>query len=150
MSTRLTYSELTGLELVRLSLGAEKPPKDKMRGTMNFHAVSADEGHAVFEGTPQPRHLNMGGRIHGGWALTIMDSSMGSAVMTTLPAGKASTTATLESKFMRPVEPGRLYRSTANVIKAGRTLCHVRAELIDVESNKIAGSATGTFAVIDR
>jgi len=150
MTSYKDHSNLTGLELLQMSLKAPSQPKDKMRGTMSFQAVSVDEGLAVFEGTPEHRHLNMGGRIHGGWALTIMDSSMGSSVMTVLPAGKGSTTATMETKFMRAVEPDRLYRSTATVIKAGRMLCHVRAELFDVEADKIVGSATGTFAVIDR
>lgn len=144
------HSELTGLELLKLSLKTPEQPKDKMRGTMNFQIVAAEKGRSVFEGTPEHRHLNMGDRIHGGWALTILDSSMGSAVMTVLPTRKGSTTATMETKFLRAVEPGRLYRSKAEVIKAGRMLCHVRAELFDVEADKIVGTATGTFAVIDR
>lgn len=150
MSSSKDYRDLTGLELLTRSLDNPETGKNGMRGTINYRTVSIEEGRCVFEGTPEPRHMNMGGRVHGGWALTVLDSSMGTAVMSTLPAGKSSTTVTLEAKFMRPVAPGRLYRVTADVIKTGRMLTHVRSEMIDAENAKIVGTATGTFAIIDR
>ena len=142
------YSHLTGLELVRGMLTEGSSAADVMLGTMNFHAVDFEKGRAVFEGQPERQHLNMAGRVHGGWALTILDSAMGSSVMSTLPPGKASTTATMETKFMRAVSAGRLYRCTGEVMKSGRMLCHARSELVDVESGHIMGTATGTFAII--
>jgi len=142
------YSHLTGLELVQGMLTEGSPAGDVMLGTMNFHAVEFEKGRAIFEGTPEKKHLNMAGRVHGGWALTVLDSAMGSSVMSTLPPGKASTTATMETKFMRAVAAGRVYRCTGEVMKSGRTLCHARSELVDVETGHIVGTATGTFAVI--
>jgi len=149
MSTFAGLADKTGLELVRMVLDGNTPDHETMLGTMNFWAVSFDKGQAVYEGLPEEKHLNLAGRVHGGWALTVMDTSMGSAVMSSLPPGKASTTATMESKFLRAVKAGTSYRSTGNVVRTGRMLAHVRSEMIEIESGKVVGTATGTFAIID-
>lgn len=142
------FKHLTGLELARTMLDADGPVHEIMPGTMNFRAVSFEKGHSVFEGEPEQAHMNMAGRVHGGWALTILDTSMGSAVLSAQDPGRVSTTATMESKFMRPVAMNRTYRCEGFVISSGKTLAHARSELTDIESGKIVATATGTFAIL--
>lgn len=41
------------------------------------------------------------GRVYGGWFSTLLDSAMGCAVLSTLPAGKAYTTLELKLNLVR-------------------------------------------------
>src|SRR3712207_8513819 len=49
----------------------------------------SDEGRVVFVGTPTGAHLNPMGTVHGGYALTLLDSALGACVHTTLAADEA-------------------------------------------------------------
>ena len=40
---------------------------------------------AVFQGTPQLKHYNPLGSVHGGWYATLLDSALGCAIHSTLP-----------------------------------------------------------------
>ena len=70
---------------------------------MNFRIAELDEGRAVFIGEPGEEHYNPIGVVHGGYASTLLDSALGCAVHTTLPAGVGYTSQTLEVKYLRPI-----------------------------------------------
>jgi uncharacterized protein (TIGR00369 family) len=59
--------------------------------TMRLRPVELEEGRVVFEGEPGEEHYNPIGVVHGGYAATLLDSALGCAVHTTLPAGVAYT-----------------------------------------------------------
>src|SRR5689334_8835046 len=84
----------SGLELMQAMLRGELPYPPIAR-TLDFMLLEADEGRALFQGTPGGAHLNPMGTIHGGWYATLLDSALGCAVHTALPAGRAYTTAEL-------------------------------------------------------
>ena len=54
-----------------------------------------------FEMTPEFRHYNPIGVVHGGVAATLLDSCMGCAVQTHLPAGTGYTTLEIKVNFVR-------------------------------------------------
>lgn len=56
---------------------------------MNMCGVSAEEGEVVFAPTPNELMLNSLGIMHGRPICTLLDSELGCAVHTTLPAGTA-------------------------------------------------------------
>lgn len=58
-------------------------------------------GSAVFQGTPQLKHYNPMGVVHGGWFATLLDFALGCAVQTTLGAGVGYTTAHLSVHMVR-------------------------------------------------
>ena len=60
-----------------------------------------DVGVAVFQGRPQLRHYNPLGAVHGGWFATLLDSALGCAVHSALPAGKGYTTLELKVNIVR-------------------------------------------------
>ena len=105
-----------GLEYLRRIFveGGSAAPIGELVG-MSF--VSADHGHVVFGLTPEERHYNPIGTVHGGIAATLLDSAMGCAVHSTLPAGVGYTTLELKVSFVRP-----LTRDTGPVRCEGRTL----------------------------
>src|ERR687897_1867036 len=92
-------------------------PPPPIAVTMRLRPVELEEGRVVFEGLPGEEHYNPIGVVHGGYAATLLDSALGCAVHTTLPAGVGYTTLTLEAKFVRPIG-----RDTGAVRAEGRVL----------------------------
>lgn len=82
---------LSGLDAMR-GLIAGKFPPPSIALTLGFALAEVDDGRAVFVGKPSDRVLNPLGIVHGGWALTLIDSCTGCAAHTTLPAGVGYTT----------------------------------------------------------
>jgi uncharacterized protein (TIGR00369 family) len=144
----VTEPALTGLERLRRLAGGEVPPPP-MAVLLNFSVVEVEHGRAVFDGLPGEEHYNPIGVVHGGYAATLLDSALGCAVHTTLAAGEAYTTLTLETKFVRPVtaDTGRV-RATAEVVHRGRRQATADARLSAVESGKLLAHATATCMVI--
>jgi hypothetical protein len=79
-----TAGGLTGIELARMSLDG-RLPEAPICGTLGFRLVEAEEGLAVFEGEPGEHLFNPMGTVHGGYMATILDSALGTAVLTALP-----------------------------------------------------------------
>ena len=92
---------MTGLEQLRAMIAGRLPAAPIGR-TMGFRLIEVEEGKAAFEGTPGPGLLNPLGSVHGGWALTLIDSATGCAVHATLPAGEA-----MRGSRPRPISSGR-------------------------------------------
>jgi uncharacterized protein (TIGR00369 family) len=103
----------------------------------------------VFEGEPGEEHYNPIGVVHGGYAATLLDSALGCAVHTTLPAGVSYTTLSLEVKFVRPLtrEVERV-RAAAEVVHRGRRQATADARLTDAETGKLLAHATATCLII--
>jgi uncharacterized protein (TIGR00369 family) len=93
---------MTGLEQI-LAIGRGELPGAPIAELIGFEAVEAEEGRVVFAGTPERRHYNPTGAVHGGYAATLLDSAMGCAVHSTLPAGAWYTTLELKVNFTRPM-----------------------------------------------
>jgi uncharacterized protein (TIGR00369 family) len=97
--------ELSGLEFLR-AMVAREVPAPPIAGTMGFRLAEVDPGRAVFECEPGPGLLNPLGSVHGGLALTLIDSATGCALHTELEAGIGYTTVETKVNFVRPMMPG--------------------------------------------
>ena len=148
MTTATRPEALTGLEQMRMIASGELPPPP-IAETLNFGVVELDEGRAVFEGLPGTEHYNPIGVVHGGYAATLLDSAMGCAVHTTLAAGEAYTTLTLEVKFVRSItsETGPIH-AAAEVVHRGRRQATAEARLVAADTGKLLAHATSTCMVI--
>ena len=82
---------MSGRELLE-GMVAGRLPLPPIGKTLTFRLVEVGEGTAVFEGDPGEQLLNPMGIVHGGWALTLIDSAAGCAAHTLLPAGVGYTT----------------------------------------------------------
>jgi acyl-coenzyme A thioesterase PaaI-like protein len=69
---------VSGLEAMRALIGGKFPPPS-IAATLGFTLAEVDDGRAVFVGNPSDRVLNPLGIVHGGWALTLIDSCTGCA-----------------------------------------------------------------------
>jgi uncharacterized protein (TIGR00369 family) len=141
-------AEMAGLDYVR-AIKAGKIPPPPIAVVMNFSIAELEEGRAVFIGEPGEEHYNPIGVVHGGYASTILDSALGCAVHTTLPAGVGYTSQTLEVKYLRPItrETGAV-RSEAEVIHRGRKMATAEARLTVVESGKLLATGTSTCLIL--
>ena len=78
-------------------------PQPPIGATLGFRLVEVGKGHAVFEGEASEFVLNPLGVVHGGLALTLVDSATGCAVQTMLPDGVGYTTLETKANFVRPI-----------------------------------------------
>src|SRR6202047_1948642 len=74
-----------------------------MQALMNMRLIEAEEGWVVFTAVPEEKHYNPQGTVHGAFATAILDSAMGLAVVTKLPAGVSQTTVEFKLGFIRPM-----------------------------------------------
>ena len=114
-------------------------PGAPMAGLMNMRGVEANYGVIVFEGVPGPEHYNPLGSVHGGYAATLLDSCMGCAVHTTLPAGTGYTSIDINITFVREITHATgPITARGEVINVGRRVGTVRGTLTDAAGKVLA------------
>ena len=137
---------LTGLEIITRMIAGELPGPP-IAGLMGFRLIEAEKGVAVFEGTPGPSLLNPLGAVHGGYALTLIDSACGCALHTELGAGVGYTTVETKANFTRPIDPnGGPVRCEGRVLSRGRTIATSEAYLRSAEG-KLLAHGTSTLII---
>jgi uncharacterized protein (TIGR00369 family) len=90
----------SGLETVQLTLEG-KLPTPPIIATLGISLVEAAEGCAVFEASPAEWQYNQLATVHGGWLSALLDSALGYAVQSVLPAGRGFTNLDLHIRFER-------------------------------------------------
>lgn len=138
----------TGLEIMQAMLAGELP-YPHIAETLDFSLVEVGPGKAVFQGTPQLKHYNPLGSVHGGWYATLLDSALGCAVHTMMPAGRGYTTAELSVNIVRPAtdKTGPL-RAIGSVIHCGRQLATAEGRIVGADG-KLYAHATTTCLVFE-
>ena len=140
---------LAGLDILRRSMAGELP-YSTMSQTLDFVLISVGDGRATFQGTPSAKHLNPMGTVHGGWFATLLDSALGCAVWTKIPAGRLYTTTELSVNLVRALTPQvPRVRAIGQVIHCGRQLATAEARLVGPDGTLYA-HATTTCLVFDR
>ncbi|HVY96043.1 MAG TPA: PaaI family thioesterase [Solirubrobacterales bacterium] len=146
--TAAAGATMTGLEYMSAIVAGEMPPPP-IAVTMRLRPVELEEGRVVFEGEPGEEHYNPIGVVHGGYAATLLDSALGCAVHTTLPAGVGYTSLGLEAKFVRPIsrDTGRVL-CEAEVVYRGRKQATAEARLTAAESGKLLAHGQATCMIL--
>lgn len=104
-----------------------------------------EEGRVVFSGIPDEFHYNPVGLVHGGFALTLLDSAIGCAIHTTLPARAFYSTLETKVNFVRPMSKttGRVI-CEGTVIHRGRQTATGEGRIIGEEDGKLYAHGTAT------
>lgn len=132
----------TGLEVMQAMLAGQLPYPPIAR-TLDFSLIEVGEGTAIFQGTPGPAHLNPMGTVHGGWFATLLDSALGCAVHTRMPAGRGYTTAELSVNIVKALTPKvPRVRAEGRVIHCGRQLATADARLFGPDGTLYAHATT--------
>lgn len=138
---------LSGLQLMREMIEGKLPPPPIAK-LMDFRIANVEEGKAVFEGEPDESLYNPIGVVHGGYAMTLLDSAMGVAIHTTLKPGERYTTLETKVNFVRPItlETG-LVRCEGNVVYRGGTIGTAEGTLTAVNTGKLLAHGTTTCLI---
>lgn len=138
---------MSGLEFLR-AIRDGRLPGPPIAQLLGFHLVEAEPGHAVFEVLPGEQHYNPIGVVHGGLAMTLLDSAMGCSVHTRLPAGTGYTTLEAKVNLVRAItaKTGTL-RATGKVIHLGGKTATAEARLEDA-AGKLYAHGTSTCLIL--
>lgn len=138
---------LSGLDAMKLLI-AGKHEAPSIAKTLGFTLAEVEPGKAVFLGEPSDRILNPLGIVHGGWALTLIDSCCGCAAHTTLAAGVGYTTVETKVNFVRAITPATgQVRAEGRVVARGRTIITTEGTLTD-SNGKLLAHGTSTLMVL--
>ncbi|MEU3708181.1 PaaI family thioesterase [Streptomyces anulatus] len=146
--TTVDPTTMTGLELMRwvqTELPTDIPSIGRLLG-MRFDEVG--RGRIVISLDTRPDFANPLGTVHGGIAATLLDSVMGCAVHTTLPAGAGYTTLELKVNYIRAARTdGQKLTAEGTVIHAGRRVATAEGKVLD-EQGKLIAHATTTCMIL--
>lgn len=139
----------TGKEILRAIIDGDLP-QPPIAQTLSFWITEVGDGFAAFEGEPGPQLLNPLGGVHGGWALTLIDSAAGCAGLSLLPAGLGFATIETKANFSRPItkDTGRI-RAEGRVIAQGRQIISAEAKVFSPDG-KVLAHGTSTLMVLGR
>jgi uncharacterized protein (TIGR00369 family) len=132
---------MSGLEFIqRIIAGDFTPP---LADTMGFRLASAEAGRVTFELEPKEFHYNPIGVVHGGVALTLLDSCMSVAIHTTLPKGTAYTTLEVKANLVRAITSGTgLLRAEGKIVHGGARIATAEGRIVDQAGKLYAHGST--------
>ena len=146
LETARLGATMSGLEYMRAIAGGRVPPAPiAAHFGMRWERIEPGEVVAVAE--PDESLYNPIGMVHGGVAATMLDSVVGCAVHTTLPAGVGYASVELKVSYLRAIHAGRgEIRATGRVVKEGSRIAFAEGEIRDAEG-KLLATASGTCVI---
>jgi len=132
----------SGLDFLRrIAEGSVGQPP--IAATLGFQLSEVALGLAVFTMTPELRHYNPIGTVHGGVASTLLDSCMSCAVQTHLAKGKGYTTLELKVNLVRPITAATgPIRAEGRSLHVGRRSGTAEGRIIDAKGSLLAHGTT--------
>lgn len=141
---------MSGLEFIRAMFDG-KLPRPPITATIGFTGGTAEEGKVTFIGEAGEHLYNPIGVVHGGFAMTILDSAMGCAVHTTMAVGEGYTSLETKVNFVRPItlETGPV-RCEGTVLHRGGKVATAEGRLMAERTGKLLAHGTSTCMVFKR
>ena len=141
---------MSGLEFFKKMLAGEMPPPP-MVDLLGIRLVEVEAGRVVFTARAEERFYNGTGVAHGGFAATLLDTALGCAINSAMPAGRRFTTLELKVNLTRPLtrEAG-LLRCEANVVHVGGRTATSEGRITDRNGKLYAHGTTTCIVVEDR
>jgi len=102
-----------------------------------------EPGHAVLSMKMRDDLMRNGGIAHGGAVATLIDSAMAFAIIQLLGENEHTVTVDLTIHYLRPLSAGTA-RASARVVRAGKRVITVSAELFD-HNDKLSATAISTY-----
>lgn len=135
-------AKMPGIEFVRAIFEGELPTPPIMQGVKPFNCT-VEPGVAVLHAIPGLQHYNPIGSVHGGYAAILLDSAMGLAVHSSLPAGTGYTTLEFKISFIRSMttETGTV-RAEGRTLNVGRRAATAEARITDSKGSLLAHATT--------
>jgi len=142
-------SQFSGLEVLQKMLDGELP-YPPISEIISLRLTEVAPGRVVFESMPSEKYYNPAGIAHGGYAMTLLDTSMGCAVYSRLGPGIRHTTLETKVNFVRPitVATGRL-RAIGTAVHTGKRTATAESRLVDNAGDLYAHGTTTMFLMPD-
>ncbi len=137
-----TSQELSAEELARLRETFAGVP---YVGLLGFEFVRAERGAATFALEVREELTRMGGILHGGAVVSLLDTAAAFAVHTVIEPDARTVTVDLTVHFLRPASNGRV-EAHARVLRRGRRVCILSVEARD-EAAEIVATSTMTYFI---
>jgi uncharacterized protein (TIGR00369 family) len=133
---------MAGIDFVRAIVAGRLPAPPIMENIGPFDST-AEPGVVVMKSIPGFRHYNPIGSVHGGYAATLLDSAMGLAVHSMLPAGSGYTTLEFKVSFIRGMtkDTGAV-RTEGRILNVGRRAVTAEARITDSRDRLLAHATT--------
>jgi len=143
-----TGRTMAGIDFLR-AIRDGRLPAPPIAQLMGFRLAEVEPGRAVFEVTPGEQHYNPIGVVHGGLAMTLLDSAMGVCIHTRLPPGTGYTTLEAKTNLVRAItsQTGKL-RAIGKVVHLGSRVATAEGRLEDA-AGKLYAHATTTCIVLN-
>lgn len=110
---------------------------------LGIEVDTLEPGHAVLSMKMRDDLMRNGGIAHGGAVATLIDSAMAFAIVQSLGEDEHTVTVDLTIHYLRPLSQGTA-RASARVVRAGKRVITVAAELFD-HNDKLAATAISTY-----
>ena len=135
-------ASMPGIDFVRAVFAGRLPTPPIMQ-TIEPFDCTAEPGVVVIHSVPGFRHYNPIGSVHGGYAATLLDSAMGLAVHSALPAGTGYTTLEFKISFIKGMtrDTGPV-RSEGRTLNVGRRTATAEARITDAKGRLLAHATT--------
>src|ERR1700704_147527 len=135
-------ASMPGIDFVRAIFNGKLPAPPVMQTIEPFDST-AEPGVVVMHSIPGLRHYNPIGLVHGGYAATMLDSVMGLAIHTMLPAGTGYSTLEFKISFIRGLttDTGPV-RSEGRTLHVGRRAATAEARITDAKGRLLAHGTT--------
>jgi uncharacterized protein (TIGR00369 family) len=115
---------------------------------VGLQMVSVAFGRVRFTATPSAAYTNPQGTIHGGYLTTLLDSALGCAADSAMPAGRQCTTLELKVSFVQPCRPDQGALSVqGDVVRQGRRVVFTEARIVD-DAERLLATASSTLLVL--
>ncbi len=135
---------LSGLELLRLATSIPAEQRHPVIGDVfKFEVDRLEQGEVQFSMPSDAAFANPLGTLHGGACATLLDSVLGCAVHTMLPAGVGYGTLELKINYIRTVPvDGRKLTAVGTVIHCGKSTATAEGRVHDDQGNLVAHATT--------
>ncbi len=140
-------ADMTGLEKLHYFLDHQHGAGG-MVALVGLKMVSVAFGQVRFTATPGAAHTNPQGTVHGGYLTTLLDSALGCAADSVMPAGQICTTLELKVSFLQPCKPDQgAIDVHGSVVRQGRRVVFTEARIVDAAERTLA-TASSTLLVL--
>jgi len=138
---------MLGIDFLR-AMRDGRLPRPPIAQLLGFNLIEVEPGLAVFECVPGEQHYNPIGVVHGGLAMTLLDSAMGCCVHTRMTAGATYTTLEAKTNLVRALtdKTGRV-RAIGKLVHLGNRIATAEGRLED-DAGKLYAHATTTCMVL--
>jgi uncharacterized protein (TIGR00369 family) len=138
----------SGMEFLG-GIGSGTLPPAPIAELLGITPITVAPGLTVFQGAPTLAHYNPSGVVHGGYAAALLDTAVGCAIHTLLPAGKGYTTLELKVNYIRAMtDKTGPVRAEGKVVNLGGQVGIAEGRITDA-NGKLYAFATTTCLVFD-